>query len=116
DLNANEIIGVVQSPAPSLIYSINPLGTNDDKQHRTFLDLIVEVVYEVHTKGDIVHIFEDVALTKVTHEPIINTTTDVVAISATVRDKDFMHTRRALAGFGFGNAIHRRSWLYLWNS
>jgi hypothetical protein len=72
NLNAHEIIGILQAAPPAPVSRIEPSRADYGKQNAAFVDLLAQSADKVLAERDAIHIHEEEVFSQITNEPIVN--------------------------------------------
>ena len=96
DLDAHEVVGVFQAALTRRIEGGHPGLPDDRQQHVAAGHLPLQGSAEVRPQRDVVHVLEDVLVTKGVQQVIVNAAGDGYAVSAAVGDEHARHRQAPL--------------------
>ncbi len=88
DLDANEILGIVQPPPPLLVRCAEPVTPDHHEHDVAKCDLRLYVFYEVKTRRNAIYVKEQAIRTEIFAQPFIETNSECLLILSAIADKN----------------------------
>ena len=88
DLHPDEIAVDVETSLARLVGDLQPLIANHDQNHMAAVDRVQQGSAEIRPKAYVIHVLEETVLPEMRGQPVVDPSSDVVAIRATIGNED----------------------------
>src|SRR6187551_3459647 len=87
-LNAHEVVGILETFLTRLVAYVCPLRTNNRQDYRAAADDVVQVSAEILPQRNRIHILEHPRLAELGYKPVIDAAHGIGGVTAAIADED----------------------------
>jgi hypothetical protein len=91
DLDANDIVGVVQASLAGVVSGVEPSRSDNGQKELALTNDISEVSSEINAERNRINVFEDVVRPELRRQAVVNAPRRILIVAASIRDKNPTH-------------------------